>query len=954
VAIEFRILGPLEVREGGRALTLGGPKPRALLMVLLLHRNEPVSAERLAISLWGEDAPASAIKTVQVHVSRLRKALGNREVLTTTPAGYRLLVRPGELDADHFEQLVAEGREALDAGDCDRATTAFRTALSVWRGPAMADLAFAAFAQGEIARLEERRLVAVEGAVEADLAAGRHREVVAELEALVAEHPLSERLQAQRMLALYRCGRQAEALAAYRGARASLVEGLGIEPGPELRELERAILAQEVAPAPRIPVAPAVTIEPAGEPAGIPVPPTQTIGRDAELERLCDLLRQPVTRLVTIVGPGGVGKTRLAIVAARALEEELEDGAHFVSLVGLEPDDVASTVARELGVQPLASESPERALARHLRRRRLLLVLDNFEQVIDAATVVAELLAHAPAIVLLVTSRAPLRLRGEQVVRLDPLPPAFAVELFLQLARARDRAFELAEGNGSAVLELCRALDGLPLAIELAAARHDLLSVPELLEELRGGLDAPGAAARDAPARQHTLAATLDWSCRLLEPEEEAAFAAMAAFAGGGSLQAAGSVTGASLEVLGALVDKSLLIARRDDSGRVRLAMLETVRRFALRRLDRRADAETVRRRHYDHFLALAEGAMPEVRRSQAPELLADLDRELDNFRAALSWAIDRSDATSALRLSELLSLYWGARALRREGAQWLRRALELPGATVPSVERADALVGLAYALFDSEPEQAEAAARESLALRESLGDREGSGRSMRALAFVLVWGSRNEEAFRWASEAESVARVTGDEPARTEALMVMAQTAPSVEDALALGEEAVRRLDSAGHRIWAMTLMSGLSYQALGLGDDRAAQRLSADALERAKVCGAREELVASTHGNAALAALFAGDLARAQDGFATELNASIRLTDDLSSPRPSPAWRPSPRRRGATSLPPVSAAPPTQPLTSVSPQRSAHGSTSSSSRRRASAWGEAPGRPRTQRVVH
>ena len=331
-----------------------------------------------------------------------------------------------------------------------------------------------------------------------------------------------------------------------------------------------------------------------------------------------------------------------------------------------------SSIAGALEVRPHPSEAPEHALARYLRHRRLFLVLDNFEQVIDAAHVVAELLARAPAIALLITSRAPLRLRGEQVVRLDPLPAAFAVELFLQLARARDRSFELVEGNGSAVLELCRALDGLPLAIELAAARHDLLSVPELLDELRSGLDAAGAAARDAPARQHTLGATLDWSCRLLDPAEETTFAAMAVFARGSTLQAAGAVTGASLEVLSALVDKSLLIARRDDSGRMRLGMLETVRRFALRRLDRRPDAEGIRRRHYEHFLALAEATDPEMRRSQPAELLTELDRELDNFRAALSWAIDRSDAARALQLAALLSLYWGARALRHEGAQWL------------------------------------------------------------------------------------------------------------------------------------------------------------------------------------------------------------------------------------------------------------------------------------------
>ena len=244
--MEFRILGPLEVHGEVGAIRVSGRKPRAVLAVLLLHANEPVSPERLALALWGEEAPGGAVSTVQVHVSRLRKALGDGEVVTTSPAGYRIRVQPGELDAERFERLVEDGRRALAAGDPERAAAVLREALTLWRGPPLADLAFEPFAQAEIARLEEQRLAALEARIEADLAVGRHSEVVGELRRLVADHPTRERLAGLLMIALYRCGRQAEALDAYRHARETLTADLGIEPGPELRALQDAVLRHDV------------------------------------------------------------------------------------------------------------------------------------------------------------------------------------------------------------------------------------------------------------------------------------------------------------------------------------------------------------------------------------------------------------------------------------------------------------------------------------------------------------------------------------------------------------------------------------------------------------------------------------------------------------------------------------------------------------------------------------
>src|SRR5215207_5727154 len=381
MSVEFGILGPLEVRAEGRPVALAGSRPRALLGCLLLHPNEPVSADELAVALWGEEAPARSTKTVHVHVSRLRKALGDPDALTTTPAGYRLRVRPEQLDAERFRRLVDDGRRALAADEPEHAGALLRQALALWRGPPLAELAFAPFAQGAIAALQEERLVALETRLEADLRAGRHAELVPELQRLVAEHPLRERLHGRLMLALYRAGRQADALEAYRHARATLVEELGIEPGIELRELERAVLTQD----PDLAAPAASGAEPAAAPLVlIPAAPTPTVGREADVAYLCAAVRDPDTRLTTVVGPGGVGKTRLAAEAARAIGHEFRHGARFVSLAAVGADEhVASTICRELDVPLVAGEPVDRALVGHLRDEELLLVLDNFEHVLE-------------------------------------------------------------------------------------------------------------------------------------------------------------------------------------------------------------------------------------------------------------------------------------------------------------------------------------------------------------------------------------------------------------------------------------------------------------------------------------------------------------------------------------------------------------------------------------------
>src|SRR3954447_18776800 len=415
--MQLGILGPLEVRADGRAVPLGGGKPRAVLAFLALHANQPVSAERVAVALWGDDAPNSAVKTVQVYVSRLRSALEDPDVLLTTPAGYCLRVQPGELDAERFERQVAEGREALATGSANLAAAALREALKLWRGPPLAELATTPFAPAEIARLEEQHLAAVEVRLDADLAAGRHAELIGELQQLTRRHPWRERLHAQVMLALYRSGRQADALEAYSHAREVLVEQLGIEPGAELHDLHEAILAHDPGVA-----APAATAtrprdggdgRPAGPGAlgdhGLPAPPNRTIGRARGLAAISERLRGSSVRLLTLTGPGGVGKTRLALEAARSVEPDFTDGVRFVTLATLQrAEEVPGAIARALGVIVLEGESAERGVERFLAGKELLLAVDNCEHVLAAAPFIASVLRSCPGVKVLATSREPL------------------------------------------------------------------------------------------------------------------------------------------------------------------------------------------------------------------------------------------------------------------------------------------------------------------------------------------------------------------------------------------------------------------------------------------------------------------------------------------------------------------------------------------------------------------
>src|SRR5215217_7367411 len=884
--MRFSILGPLEVRAGDRAVALGGVKPRALLAVLALHANEPVSAERLAVALWGEDAPPGAVKTVQVHVSRLRKALGDPDVLTTTPAGYRLGVSPGELDVDGFEQLVAAGREALAAGHSEQAAAVLREGLELWRGPPLAEVASLPFAPAEITRLEEQRLEAVELRVEADLAAGRDTELIPELQQLTREHPWREHLHAQLMLALYRSGRQADALEAYRAARQVLVERLGIEPGAELAGLHQAILAQE----PDLRPPPGEAPEFRDLDRGLPVPPNQTIGRGHELAAIAERLRASSVRLLTLTGPGGVGKTRLAIEAARAAEPEFADRARFVSLASLQrPEDVPAAIVGALGIVVLSGESAEQAVERFLAGKHLLLVVDNCEHVLGVAPFIGGMLGSCPGVTVLATSREPLALQAEER---HPVPPlavperggavnpatlagADAVALFAERARAHDPQFELVDGNAAAVAEICRRVDGLPLAIELAAARCGLLSPTEIAQRLDAALGALGAGARDAPARQQTLRATIDWSHDLLNDDEKACFARFAVFAGGASVDAAEAITGASLNTLDHLVAKNLLVRRRQPNDQTRLTMLDTVRAYAGERFAAAADSDGVRERHYRHFLALAErhGSQRALWGVSRKDQLARLDADIDNLHAGLGWAVSQGSAESALALCAVLGWYWLMRDRYADAVDWIDRALSLPSADVHPALRTQALCVKGWALWPlGRGDEQRAVMVETEGTARALGDPVLLSRVLESRSAHANGANLRDVADALADEALHWARAAGDDWATAMAASASAMAAGSATELRERVDLATSLLEGVGNVYHLADLLASASYAALCQGNDHHASELVARAMPITRQLENPYQRML-LGGNVALTALLTGDTDAARSAFDEEL---------------------------------------------------------------------------------
>jgi predicted ATPase/DNA-binding SARP family transcriptional activator len=901
--IEFRVLGSLEVVGQGGAVALGAPKQRALLAALAVHRGEAVSSERLVDELWGERAPASAIKIVQGYVSSLRKVLGDG-VLVTHGRGYVLRIPPGQLDVDRFESLVAAGRDGLADGDARTAAARLREALGVWRGPALADFTYETFAQATIARLEEERLVALEERIDADLTLGQHRRVVGELEALMVEHPTRERLVGQLMVALYRCGRQRDALEIYQQARARLAAELGLEPGPALRALQIQILEHDRALAPSgssVGLEGSVLSEDdraartgrglvAGpQPRRPPACATATLGRERYIGEIVKLLSHRDVHLVTLTGPGGVGKTRVAMEVAHALGPRFGDGACWVELAGVaRAEDVSSTVAGALDLRPLQGENVDDALQRHLADQHLLLVIDNFEHVLSAAGVIGRLLAGGERLKVLVTSREPVSLVGEHRVVIAPLEiPAKpeqatlndlettpATAMFLAAARRHDTRFAPTTEVAPVIAGICAQVDGLPLGLELAAGATRLLTIRELAVDLEGALRTLAAGPRDAPARHQTLDATIHWSYGLLDEPQQWAFARFAVFAGGASLDAVHAITGATPAVLQALVDKSLLDRRDQIDGTTRVAMLETIRHYALERLDDDPERDAICQRHCEYYLRLVMQNVPRLSTHDERSALAALDVEIDNLREALRWTIQAAPDTS-LRLAGQLGMYWSVRA-DREGRQWLDSALRAAGERAPPLDRARALLYLAAQLdLGYEGEAAIDTLREALALYRQAHDHAGISETLRQLAVAVgVFADDLAGERHYAREACQHARLAGDDALLGKALGRLA--AVSGEQRGELLEQAAELLIPSGNLREVSKIYATAAYVALSEDRVEEAASLLDTALQAASNIDDPWETMIIL-GNIGLAHLFAGEPERAREPFERELRLSI-----------------------------------------------------------------------------
>lgn len=935
------MLGPLAVwTEGGEPVSVPGAKVRALLADLLVAPGRLVSADRLIDDLWGDGLPADPQGALHSKVSQLRRALeaaepGGRELVRYRFPGYLLAVSADAVDAGRFEQWLSRARTLL-ADDPREAAALFDQALALWRGPALGEFADAGFARTAAARLEEARLAAVEDRIEARLALAEHTALVGELDGLVEEHPLRERLRGQHMRALYRAGRQADALESYQRLRLRLSDELGLEPAPEISQLHQSILTQQ----PSLDAPPPVA-RPARPHSNLPAARTSLVGRDAAVERVCGLVRE--MRQVTLTGAGGVGKTRLALAAARALVDDHPDGVWVVELTAGHsgPEraawaSVAEQVADVLGL-PDDTAYPDPANSAHVGRvsvtdrlvaalqtQRLLLVLDNCEQVAESVADLADtLLGAAAGLRILATSRRPLGLTGEQLWSVPPLavpegelasaaPDRLtgfsAVQLFVERVAAADPGFALTADTAAAAVDVCRRLDGLPLAVELAAARTRTLGVHELAARLDDRFRLLTSTARDVPERQQTLRAVVDWSWELLSPAEQTVLRRLSVFAGAPTLPAIEAVCGADapterhnqsaqpagadadlageppasqiVEVLADLVDHSLVVVDKHDVV-ARYRLLETIRAYGGDRLGEAGEVQAMRRRHAAFYTEVAEDGDARLRGPQQGAWLARFDTEAADLRAAAEWAVCH-DGELALRLVGALAWYWYLRGRQSEACQLLDLAVRVDGAAPPEAHaKALAWLGALGFLEDRVDDPTDYGRRALQRCAES-GDAAGSAYVQLLLGGLLrPWGQAPDGPELIGQALETFHRL--DEPWGVAAALSvrgwLAVARGEVEAARRDGEEAHALFREVEDRWGQVRTGELLGHAAEVRGDYDQAAELHRSALDAAEALGLWAVVAQQLSRLGRLAAL-TGDYPQAEELH----HRALRLTRDLA----------------------------------------------------------------------
>jgi len=890
--LEFRLLGPLEVLRGGRRIDLGGAMEQTLLVALLLARNRFVSADELSDALWPNEAPASANLTLRSYVSRLRRRLepsappGSRtSVIESRSRAYRLVAQDEAFDSVRFEAALKVARQGLEALDPGLAARTLRRALTMWRGRPLADLAYRSVASGEADRLEELRMGAVELLAEAEIALGHAEDAVARLEELVGEDPTRERGWLLLVEALALAGRWSQALRRAAYAREVLRSELGVEPGPELQAMIDAVRERRVVT--RFPHRPRLP----------PRPLTPLVGRQSEFRELLAMMSG--AGLTTVVGPAGVGKTRLALEVANRLS--VERGPASLLWIDVAPltDEgyLSGAVADALGAAEPAPGAEWAALAAALGTEPPALVFDNCDHLVSGcASLVRAMLEHRPAPTILVTSREALGLPGERILPLAPLPvpgdevtdvrriaASPAVQLLVQRASDARHGFVVTGENARDVAAIVRRLDGLPLAIELAAGRLRSLTPAELLSRLADTFGMLGVASEGRMARHRTLHAAIAWGYDLMSEPEQVVFRRLSPFHGSFGLDeaevvcAGGAIASSDVAgLLARLVDRSMLLSVSGPGARTtRFRLLETLRDFAADVAARDDDPDALRRRHCYAYRLLVERTEPMLRGPRLADGLARLDGDRPNITAALRWA------DSGLELSGLLWRYWLKRGLVAEGLEWLNLALaHAADAHVGSVARAETaatMLALALDLPEAEahadravawarrsgdahlmawarlvrglyrarsgmPERARIDAESALAMLGGSEDIEGTATGLAALGMADKYAGRPDEAAAHFARARHLYEQLGDDWDAGWAIINQADVALRTRDdhaARALVAEAVKRFRSVADRRALATCKLVLAGAEVLAGERASAEARLRDVLAMARRYG-------------------------------------------------------------------------------------------------------------------
>ena len=873
--MRFGILGRLEVAVGTTPRRIDGQKQRALLAALLVHPNDVVSTEQLAGVLWGDEPAADAANALHTQVSRLRARLdGEHEAggrIVREGAGYRLRVEDHEVDALEFEARSREARDALAIEDWRAALDAADRALRCWRGPALDDFAHLGFAQARASQLEEQRLITEECRIEAGLALGRHRELTADLQDLVVRHPLRESLWCQLMLALYRSGRQGDALRSFERIRRHLADELGINPCVQLVRLERAILDQDPSldwrePRPGAGRLPAEAPHRTEVDHNLPAQHSSFVGRGAERAMVASALAG--RRLVTVSGSGGCGKTRLALAVAEDVLDRFPDGVWFVDLASVsDPALVARAMAAPLGAEANASSQLDH-LCDRLDGRGLLFVLDGCEHLIrPVADTVEAVLARCDTVRFLATSRDELRIAAELPCRVPalslpvsdsddeaPFLNSEAVQLFVERARERVPDFQPSWGALDEIARICELVHGIPLAIEVAAARVDQLTVAEISERLEDLFRLLAQGRRRGLSRQRTLQATLGWSQQLMDASDRRLFTALAVFVGEFGPGEVDGVAGAAVDAdvvpqsLDRLVARSLVRRRGEPRGTVhdRLRLLDPVREAALTRLEQQpGEAAAARARHAATYAALAVDAEHRIHSPEADVWLRRVRAELPNLRAAVEWALAHGDPETAMRLAGGLRWYFGQLAMLDEAAGWFAEGLRRPPDLPPEVRLKALTAAGTVAVMRGDIGGLLAMGESCVELARDLGDEHELAISLNLRGTAAVYEADVSGAIRLFEEAHELLSRLDDPWCGAWILMRWALAsygAGRIDESRARFEEALATFRAIGDTRGQVAPLVYLTVGELRVGHDDEAHRLAIEALDHARSLNDRQ----------------------------------------------------------------------------------------------------------------